>query len=68
MRCPAADSMCRMAYWGPWYPIDVVKSALMGDSYLADKRKYSGTLDAVSKLYAAGGIKVTGGACTAHAR
>jgi solute carrier family 25 carnitine/acylcarnitine transporter 20/29 len=44
-------------YWTPFYPVDVVKSALMGDSYLAGQRKYSGFMDAASKIYASSGIK-----------
>jgi solute carrier family 25 carnitine/acylcarnitine transporter 20/29 len=55
--CLHTGGLAGFFYWAPFYPIDVVKSALMGDSHLAGQRKYSGTLDAVKKLYAANGIK-----------
>jgi hypothetical protein len=29
-------------YWVPFFPIDVVKSSLMGDHHLKSKRMYKG--------------------------
>ena len=37
--------------------VDVVKSSIQADNIFKDQRKYKGTLDAISKLYAEGGLK-----------
>ena len=47
--------MGRLFYWGPWYPIDVIKSTMMGDKYQKDERKYHGFVDTAKKVYAQGG-------------
>ena len=44
-------------YWSLFYPIDVIKSALMTDSVVPAQRKYSGFMDAAGKLYAGGGVR-----------
>ena len=44
-------------YWSLFYPIDVIKSALMTDAVNPAKRKFTGFFDAASKLYASGGVK-----------
>jgi solute carrier family 25 carnitine/acylcarnitine transporter 20/29 len=46
-----------LAYWLPFYPIDVVKGTLQADSYLRDQRKYSGFMDAAKQVYARSGVK-----------
>jgi hypothetical protein len=44
-------------YWAPYYPIDVIKSTLQGDSYIQGNRKYKGFVDAGRQIYAQFGIK-----------
>ena len=44
-------------YWSLFYPIDVVKSALMTDAVNPAQRKFSGFFDAAGKLYASGGVR-----------
>ena len=44
-------------YWSLFYPIDVIKSALMTDAVNPAKRKFTGFFDAAGKLYASGGVK-----------
>ncbi len=46
-----------IAFWLPWYPIDVIKSTLQGDSYLKANRKHHGFFDAARQVYARGGVK-----------
>ena len=44
-------------YWSLFYPIDVIKSALMTDAVNPAQRKFSGFFDAAGKLYASGGVR-----------
>ena len=44
-------------YWSLFYPVDVIKSAMMTDSINKAERKYSGFLDAGSQLYKQGGMR-----------
>ena len=44
-------------YWSLFYPVDVIKSAMMTDSINKAERKYSGFLDAGSQLYKQGGLR-----------
>jgi hypothetical protein len=41
----------------PYYPIDVIKSTLQGDSYIVNQRKYKGFWHAAQHIYATSGIK-----------
>lgn len=50
-----AGSVAGIFFWGSTYPIDVVKSALQGDSLDPKLRKYQNMGDAFKKLYAEGG-------------
>ncbi|KAI9018803.1 mitochondrial carrier domain-containing protein [Hyaloraphidium curvatum] len=50
-----AGSIGGVLYWAVTYPLDVVKSALQGDSMTPGKKKYAGMADAFRKLYAEGG-------------
>lgn len=44
-------------YWSLFYPIDVIKSAIMTDAINPAERQYKGFLDAGSKLLKQGGVK-----------
>jgi solute carrier family 25 carnitine/acylcarnitine transporter 20/29 len=44
-------------YWSLFYPVDVIKSAIMTDALDKSKRKYSGFLDAGRQLIAQGGVR-----------
>ena len=44
-------------YWSLFYPIDVIKSALMTDAVNPAQRKFSGFFDAAGKLYTSGGVR-----------
>ena len=44
-------------YWSLFYPVDVIKSALMTDAINPAERQYKGFLDAGSKLFKQGGVK-----------
>jgi len=46
-----------MAYWSLFYPLDVIKSAIMTDSVNPAERQYKGFFDAAGKLYKQGGVK-----------
>ena len=42
--------MAGLAFWVPWFPIDVIKSGVMGDSYVRSRRRYTGFIDAAVKV------------------
>ena len=44
-------------YWSLFYPIDVIKSAIMTDAINPKERKYTSFFDAGSKLLKEGGVK-----------
>ena len=44
-------------YWSLFYPVDVIKSAMMTDSINQAERQYKGFLDAAKKLHAQGGTR-----------
>lgn len=44
-------------YWSLFYPIDVIKSALMTDAVDPAKRKFKGFTDAATKIYTSGGVR-----------
>ena len=44
-------------YWSLFYPVDVIKSAMMTDAINKSDRKYKGFMDAASQLYKQGGVK-----------
>jgi len=46
-----------LLYWGPIFPVDVVKSSIQADSIEKSNKKYKGVVDTIKKLYAEGGIK-----------
>jgi len=52
-----AGSVGGILFWLLFYPFDVLKSTIQGDSPFKEKRKYHGLLDAINKLYAEGGSK-----------
>ena len=52
-----AGSIGGILYWLLFYPLDVVKSSIQGDSPFKDKKKYHGILDTYRQLYADGGYK-----------
>ena len=49
-----AGGLCGYFYWGPWYPIDIVKSKLQADS-LANPR-YKGSLDCARQILQTEGV------------
>ena len=49
-----AGGICGFFYWGPWYPVDALKSKLQSDS-LANPR-YKGSFDCISQTLKAEGI------------
>jgi len=53
----AAGGIAGFFFWLVTYPIDVTKSAIQADNTKVLERKYSGTIDAVRKLYGEGGLK-----------
>ncbi len=53
----AAGGLGGFCYWSLFYPIDVIKSALMTDNIDPKKRQYKGFLDAGSQLIKQGGVK-----------
>jgi solute carrier family 25 carnitine/acylcarnitine transporter 20/29 len=44
-------------FWFLFYPIDVVKSSIQGDSPFKNQKKYNGVADVVTKLWGEGGWK-----------
>lgn len=46
--------LCGYVYWGPWYPIDAVKSKLQADSFV--RPRYRGVLDCVKQTFASEGV------------
>lgn len=52
-----AGSIGGILFWSLFYPLDVIKSAVQGDSPYRENKKYNGVVDAVNKLYAEGGYK-----------
>jgi solute carrier family 25 carnitine/acylcarnitine transporter 20/29 len=53
----AAGGLGGFFYWSLFYPVDVIKSAMMTDKIDPTKRQYKGFLDAGSQLMKQGGIK-----------
>lgn len=53
----AAGGIGGFFYWSLFYPIDVIKSALMTDAVNPAQRKFSGFFDAAGKLYTSGGVR-----------
>ena len=51
-----AGSIAGIFFWGTVYPIDVIKSALQGDSLDPKLQKYKNMRDAASQLYKEGGM------------
>ena len=49
--------MVLLPFQAPFYPIEVVKSALQGDYAEPAMRRYSGFLDCAGQLYAKGGCR-----------
>jgi len=45
------------AYWLSTYPIDLIKSTIQADHIDPKQRKYTGTMDAVNKIYSNFGVK-----------
>lgn len=45
-----------VVYWSCFYPIDVIKSAMMTDSLVRSERQYPTVIQTASKLYQEGGI------------
>lgn len=46
--------LCGYLYWGPWYPIDAVKSKIQADSFT--NPRYNGVIDCVKKTLASDGV------------
>ena len=53
----AAGGLGGFCYWSLFYPVDVIKSAMMTDNIDPAKRQYKGFLDAGSKLIKQGGMR-----------
>ena len=51
-----AGSIGGILFWGLFFPLDVIKSSIHGDSPLKEKKKYNGILDVIRKLYSEGGL------------
>lgn len=51
-----AGSTGGVLFWALFFPLDVLKSATQGDSPYKEKKRFKGIFDAVSKLWAEGGI------------
>ena len=47
-----------LTQWFACYPLDVIKSTMQTDYIDPKERKYRGWLDAVRKMYAAGGVRM----------
>jgi solute carrier family 25 carnitine/acylcarnitine transporter 20/29 len=52
-----AGSVGGILFWLLFFPFDVIKSAMQGDSPFKDKRKFLNVVDAVNKLNAEGGYR-----------
>lgn len=52
-----AGSASGLAYWGPNYPIDVIKSKIQTDSPNKAERKYKTTIQTTKLIYEESGIK-----------
>ena len=52
-----AGSVGGILFWLLFFPFDVLKSTIQGDSPFKEKRKYHGLVDAINKLNAEGGYK-----------
>lgn len=53
----AAGSVGGFFFWAATYPVDVVKSAIQGDSLDPAAKKYKGMADAFTKLWAEGRVE-----------
>ena len=49
-------SLGGLGLWAPFYPLDVIKSTIMGDNYLKHQRKHSGIVETARSIYQAGGV------------
>jgi solute carrier family 25 (mitochondrial carnitine/acylcarnitine transporter), member 20/29 len=52
-----AGSIGGVLFWITTFPLDVVKSAIQGDSPFKEKKRFNGISDAISQLYKEGGYK-----------
>ena len=46
--------ICGYFYWGPWYPLDAVKSKIQADSFA--NPRYHGIVDCIKKTMATEGV------------
>jgi len=52
-----AGSLAGIAYWGPNYPIDVIKSQIQTDSPNKSERKYKSILQTIKSIHSESGLK-----------